>query len=92
MRQKYRIEIKGKGEFYAAPGQTLAQAQEEQGVSLIPLGCSKGGCGTCKCRVIQGTVSHGHLNSIVCSPLEQEKGFILACQSEAKSDLVIVLP
>ena len=91
MSKQFRIQVEGKGEFIAFPGQTLAQASTEQGGQLIPLGCTKGGCGTCKCLVVKGKVTHGRLNSIVCGPADQEKGFTLACQSEATSDLLIRL-
>lgn len=71
--------------------ETIIQGLDRQGLNWIKTGCRKGGCGACKVRLVEGQVSHGRLNSFVCSPEEQEEGYLLACQSRPKSDLILAV-
>jgi benzoate/toluate 1,2-dioxygenase reductase subunit len=70
-------------------GEVVANAAYRQRVN-IPLDCTNGVCGTCKCRVLSGQYSLGteYLREAL-SDAEAAEGLALACQMVAKSDLVI---
>jgi CDP-4-dehydro-6-deoxyglucose reductase len=44
--------------FGAEAGETILAAAIRQGVGL-PYGCKDGACGSCKCKKLSGTVTHG---------------------------------
>ncbi len=41
------------GTFTPSPGQSLAEAAEDNGLSL-PVSCCAGACFTCACRIVEG--------------------------------------
>jgi len=53
----------------------------------LPSSCTKGMCGTCKCRLVSGTVEMTPAGGI--RPREVDQGLILICCSKPTSDLVI---
>ncbi|HEV2673603.1 MAG TPA: iron-sulfur cluster-binding domain-containing protein [Aliidongia sp.] len=69
-------------------GETILQAALRQGV-VIPCGCGQGLCGTCRIRMVDGTVDLRHQGGI--SAEDEAEGFILACSSRAHSDIAISL-
>ncbi len=65
---------------------TLLKAAKAVGVR-IQSSCGKGICGTCRVRLVSGTVDLRHQGGIKQREIDQ--GFILACCSRATSDVVI---
>ncbi|MBN3777961.1 hybrid-cluster NAD(P)-dependent oxidoreductase [Burkholderia sp. Ac-20345] len=65
---------------------TVLSAARKAGVA-IPSSCSQGICGTCKTRVLEGTVNMQHNGGI--RDREVQKGFRLLCCSRPTSDLVL---
>ncbi|MCE2565137.1 hybrid-cluster NAD(P)-dependent oxidoreductase [Komagataeibacter sp. FNDCF1] len=53
----------------------------------LPASCAKGMCGTCKCRLVSGTVEMKHDGGI--RQREIDRGMILLCCAKPTSDLVI---
>lgn len=53
----------------------------------LPSSCAKGMCGTCKCKLISGTVEMKHEGGIRQREIDQ--GMILICCAKPTSDLVI---
>ena len=53
----------------------------------LPSSCAKGMCGTCKCRLVSGTVDMTPAGGI--RPREIDQGLILICCAKPTSDLVI---
>ncbi len=53
-----------------------------------PHACLEGGCGSCRCRIIEGKVEM--LGNSVLSEEELASGYILACQSVPQSERVVV--
>ena len=61
-------------------GQTLLQAAEEHGVG-IPSSCRRGQCGTCKTKLLEGTV---HMDAEAgLDPDSKAQGFVLTCVGHA---------
>lgn len=75
-------------EITATGRQTILDAALEAGVAY-PHSCRAGGCGTCKCRLIDGKVKERTDKSYVLSAEELRSGFILGCQSVPKGDVVV---
>lgn len=59
----------------------------------LPMDCSDGVCGTCKCHCEQGTYDLGdeYIEDALTED-EAEQGFVLTCQMLASSDCVISVP
>lgn len=75
-------------QFNAMEQETLLAAGIRQGIGL-PYGCKDGACGSCKCRLIEGTVVHGPHQSKALSADEEAAGFILTCCGVPQGDVVI---
>jgi NAD(P)H-flavin reductase/ferredoxin len=69
------------GAFTAKVGEKLLDAALRQHVEM-PHDCRAGTCGTCRVRLVEGNVEGGE--SI-------QAGYVLACQSKAKSDITIAI-
>lgn len=65
---------------------TILAAARQAGMRL-PFSCTKGMCGTCKSRLVAGTVDMKHAGGIRQREIDQ--GMILICCSRPTSDLVI---
>jgi ferredoxin-NADP reductase/ferredoxin len=72
------IQLDGR-RFDAAPGETLLDAAQRAGVAL-PFSCRVGGCGTCRCRVLEGKVEERTESAYLLSDDEIARGVVLACQ------------
>lgn len=53
----------------------------------FPHGCGSGECGTCKCQLISGEVSHDRHSPEALSVEERAKGLILACRARPVTDV-----
>ncbi len=71
-----------------AATETLLQGALRQGIAF-PHNCRAGGCGKCKCRLLEGKVKELTDKSYLLSVDELRDNYILACQSIPKSDVVI---
>ncbi|MFA7280028.1 MAG: 2Fe-2S iron-sulfur cluster binding domain-containing protein [Sterolibacterium sp.] len=71
-----------------AASETLLQGALKQGIAF-PHNCRAGGCGECKCRLLEGKVKELTDKSYLLSAEELRDNYILACQSIPKSDVVI---
>jgi ferredoxin-NAD(P)+ reductase (naphthalene dioxygenase ferredoxin-specific) len=72
----------------ASQGSTLLEAFLENQIP-ISYSCLSGRCGTCRCKVIKGTVSGP---SAAEGRLAQHGQFVLACQSRIETDSIIEIP
>lgn len=70
------------------PGETVLQAAERHGMK-IPNSCRVGACGTCKCRLLTGSVHELTETAYLLSADEIDRGVILACQSVPTTDVQI---
>ena len=74
--------------FTAHVDEPLLAAAIRQGIGL-PYGCKDGACGSCKCKKLEGTVTHRAHQFKALSPEEEAQGFILTCSAVAHTDVVI---
>jgi len=72
--------------FEVSTGETLLAAGIRQGITL-PYGCKDGACGSCKCRLLGGSVSHSKHTEAALSPAEEAAGWILTCCATPTSDV-----
>ena len=85
----FSVTVQPSGRAFIVDGdETLLAAAIRQGVGL-PYGCKDGACGSCKCKKLEGTVTHGAHQLKALSPEEEAGGFILTCCGIAHSDVVI---
>ncbi len=70
------------------PRETLLSAAVRQGVE-VPYGCRVGGCGACKCRLVEGEVKELTETGYLLSADELAAGYVLACQSVPVTDVRI---
>lgn len=59
---------------------------------MLKHSCREGTCGSCKCKVVSGSVDHDNSSLEVLSEAERAEGMVLACRARATSDLVIDAP
>jgi CDP-4-dehydro-6-deoxyglucose reductase len=74
--------------FSAEASETLLTAGIRQGIGL-PYGCKDGACGSCKCKLVSGSVSHGPHQAKALSAEEEAAGYVLTCCGSAQSDVVL---
>ncbi|MET3228558.1 UNVERIFIED_ORG: ferredoxin-NADP reductase [Burkholderia sp. 1263] len=74
--------------FTMSASETVLSAAKKAGVAIAS-SCSQGVCGTCKTKVLEGTVNMKHNGGI--REREVQKGFHLLCCSRPTSDLVLEL-
>ncbi|WP_119154922.1 CDP-6-deoxy-delta-3,4-glucoseen reductase [Caldimonas tepidiphila] len=74
--------------FETQEDETLLAAAIREGVGL-PYGCKDGACGSCKCRLVEGSVVHGAHQSKALSAEEEQAGFVLTCCATPKADIVL---
>lgn len=71
-------------------GETLLQAALRQGMDF-PHSCRVGGCASCKCRLLAGRVRELTETGYILTEEELAHGFILACQSVPRGDVVVAV-
>lgn len=67
-------------------GESLLHAARRHGVD-VPSGCEQGACGTCRIRVLQGTVATPDCPGL--SPQDRAAGFALACVGAPEDGAVV---
>lgn len=77
-----------KRSFVVSGDETILSAGIRQGINL-PYGCKDGACGSCKCKKLSGTVTHGAHQSKALSDDEAAQGLVLTCCATATTDVVL---
>ena len=89
--ETYTITLLPMGEALPCPqGETVLSALLRSGARVV-FGCTGGGCGVCKMRLISGHLDYGRYSIAVLSAEEKREGFFLSCQAKPVSDLTIQL-
>src|SRR6476646_1463900 len=74
--------------FDCEPDETVLQAAMRADL-MIPYGCRNGACGTCKGRILDGSVDFGAHQPSTLTDDEKRRGIALFCVARPRSDLVI---
>ena len=69
-------------------GEAVLTAALRQGF-VLPYGCKNGACGTCKGRILSGTVDYGIYQQRALTDADKAQGKALFCQAKPLTDLVI---
>lgn len=92
--QHYSIKYRASDGVHSArlkPARSLLEAMELAGIRWIRVGCRRGGCGQCKCKVLHGDYSKQRMSRAHISLEEEESGVILACRIQPIADIEIEL-
>ena len=75
-------------QFQVEEGEAVLAAALRQGF-VLPYGCKNGACGSCKGKILAGTVDYGVYQKKALSDEEKARGKALFCQAKPLSDLVL---
>jgi len=78
----------GGHQFQVEEGEAVLAAALRQGF-VLPYGCKNGACGSCKGRIVSGTVDYGVYQAKVLTDEEKAQGKALFCQAKPMTDLVL---
>lgn len=85
----HQITIKPSGHiFFAQEDETILEAALREGFAL-PYGCRNGACGTCKGKLLEGSVDYGNYQEGTLTTDDIKAGQALFCVARPQSDLVI---
>jgi len=85
----FEVTIKpGEHAFACAPDETILEAAMRADL-LLPYGCRNGACGTCKGKVLSGTVDYGPHQPSTLTDDEKRRGYALFCCAKPLSNLAI---
>lgn len=89
--KNYKIKlVNSDSEFIAEKGMSLLNSALSSGFKW-PHRCKVGSCGTCKCQLVKGKIKAQIDFSYALDGPEIQQGYVLACQTMPKSDLVVKL-
>ncbi|MBP7980390.1 MAG: hybrid-cluster NAD(P)-dependent oxidoreductase [Tolumonas sp.] len=89
--QQFRLEVPGFGASSEISNQqTVLEALESLQLPIIGA-CRSGICGSCKCKVVSGSVEDISTQPGPLTEEDKQQGYILACSSRASSDLELEL-
>ncbi len=89
MSQDFKVRIEPHGRTVpVAPGQALLEAALAAGLNL-PHSCKSGHCGSCRARLLAGTVAYPAGRPLGITGEEQQNGYILLCQARAQEDVAV---
>ncbi|NIO40075.1 MAG: 2Fe-2S iron-sulfur cluster binding domain-containing protein [Burkholderiales bacterium] len=74
--------------FTTGEDETVLAAALREGF-VLPYGCRNGACGSCKGKIVSGTVDYGNPQPAALAEFEKSAGYALFCQAKPTSDLVI---
>lgn len=87
--QQFKLTIKGvSSPIQISNKESILQAALREGVKF-PHSCRVGGCTMCKCRLVSGEVKQLTETAYVLTKEELQQKYILACQSQPKSDVSV---
>lgn len=92
MTSTHQVRIEGKDvALTVSNGQSILDAALRAG-EWLPHSCTQGTCGTCKLKVLSGSVNHRESPEYTLTVDERHAGLILGCMATPISDLVVESP
>ncbi len=74
--------------FQVETGESVLAAALRSGI-VIPYGCKNGACGSCKGKIVSGTIDYGTYQEKALPAAERAEGKALFCQAKPLSDCVL---
>jgi CDP-4-dehydro-6-deoxyglucose reductase len=85
----FTVTIRPSGHTFVTEGdETVLAAALRSGIGL-PYGCKNGACGTCRGRLLEGTLEHGPHSASALAAADEAQGYALFCSARPRSDIVI---
>ena len=85
----HRITIKPSNHgFDSQDDETVLEGALREGF-VIAYGCRNGACGTCKGKILEGTVDYGKYQDTTLTDAEKAQGYALFCQARPLTDVTI---
>jgi CDP-4-dehydro-6-deoxyglucose reductase len=75
-------------QFQVEEGEAVLAAALRQGF-VLPYGCKNGACGSCKGKILSGSVDYGVYQAKTLTDAEKAQGKALFCQARPLTDLVL---
>ena len=86
---QHQVTIRASGHtFTVNDGETVLDAALREGV-IIAYGCRNGACGTCKGRLVSGTLDYGTYQEHALTNAQRDAGMALFCQARPLTDITI---
>ena len=85
----YQITIKPSGHSFACADDDSVLTAAMAADLMLPYGCRNGACGSCKGRILAGTVDYGPYQAATLTDDDKTQGLALFCCAKPLSDLVI---
>jgi CDP-4-dehydro-6-deoxyglucose reductase len=83
------VTLKPSGQqFQVEAGEAILTAALRQGI-VLPYGCKNGACGSCKGKLLEGSVDYGVYQKRVLTDDEKAQGKALFCQAKPLGDVVV---
>lgn len=88
---KYKIQVpEANVVFMCDENEFLLDAMRKNGAGPIRYGCSGGGCGVCKMRVISGEIAiEKRMSRAHVTAEDETKGYILLCCVKPRGNMVL---
>ena len=85
------VRVAETGETFAcAAGESLLQSMMRRGANCIPVGCTQGGCGVCRIRILEGEIALlGPVSRARVSVEDEAPGCTLAWRVAPTTALVV---
>lgn len=85
----FSVTVQPSGRNFTVPAnETVLAAGISQGIGL-PYGCKDGACGSCKCKMLSGSVVHRAHQDKALTADEEAAGMILTCCAVPQTDLLL---
>lgn len=75
-------------QFNVEESETVLDAALRTG-HVIPYSCRSGNCGSCKARILSGSIDYGEYKGNILTDNDRNRGVALLCQAHPLEDLVI---
>lgn len=89
MSNTYQVTLLPAGHQFPATDDTSVLQSALSAELIMPYGCKDGACGSCKARVLAGSVDHGRSPESTLPAADRDAGLALMCCARPLSDLSI---
>ena len=85
----HQITIKPSDHSFACDDGETILAAAMRAELMIPYGCRNGACGTCKTRILSGSVNYGHYQASTLTEAEKLQNLALLCVASPLTDVAV---